>query len=87
MFALMSLLISLSQPLPLLWVPIQVLLWSNLLSLGKLNQLSLCLGLELSEGVFPMIPLSLHNIKPQQLLAPEWATQLLTSPFLPIMFE
>ena len=83
----MSLLISLSQPLPLLWVPMRVLLRSNLLSLGKLNQLALCLGLELSEGVLPMIPLSLHNIKPQRLLAPEWATQSLTQPFLPVMFE
>ena len=83
----MSLLISLSQPLPLLWVPMRVLLWSNLLSLSKLNQLDLYLGLELSEGVLPMIPLSLHNIKPQWLLAPEWATQLLTQPFLPVMFE
>ena len=83
----MSLFISLSQPLPLLWVPIRVLLRSNLPSLGKLNQLALHLGLELREGVIPMIPLSLHNIKPQRLLATEWATQLLTQPFLPVMFE
>ena len=83
----MSLLISLSQTLRMLWVPMRVLLRSNLLSLGKLNQLALRLGLDLREGVFPMIPLSLHNIKPQRLLAPEWATQLLTQFFLLVMFE
>lgn len=57
------------------------------LSQGKLNKLALRLGLELSEGALPMIPLSLHNIKPQQLLAPEWANQLLTQPFLPLLLH